>query len=65
MSGRLVPQFPHPSGNGSSGHTGMACQVREQAWHPKAKGWRCLWECRAALQGVGRSQADKVSVDRW
>lgn len=51
--------------HGSSGHTGMACQLRKQPLHPKAKGWRHLWECPTALQGVGRSQADKVSVDQW
>lgn len=68
MLGRLLPQPLHPSGETESvcsEHTGMACQVREQAQHPKAKGWRRLWECPAALQGVGRSQVDKVSVDRW
>lgn len=66
--GRLLPQPLHPMGKlsqGNSGHTGVAWQVREQARHPKAKGWRRLWECPAALQGVGRCQVDKVSVDRW
>lgn len=68
MSGRLVPQLQHPSGETESGEqwacwhglpgegTGMASQ---------SKGVEVPVGVPGCPRGVGRSQADKANVDRW
>lgn len=60
----LVPRLLRPRGETEAGEKQAHChglpapqgarQADRWPWHPKGKGWRCLWRCQAVHQGMPR-----------